>query len=176
VVARTKATLASELVLEFLITKKDLTSIYMSPCPYFEAFEEVIGLCKFNLTKHRTAGLCLAQNDRQLILGGIALSTTGAWIPHWRSHIKGAWLIKVGDIPVFTIADAQEAFAKASVSGLLSLTLLFFHPEVRQDIFHDGLPIVSSAPFSQHVHDQLNKCWDSPWLLTIFGVSPLTTL
>jgi hypothetical protein len=149
-----------DIVLEFMIGKHNMATVYMSPDPYFKAFKEVIDLRKFDLTKHRTAGLCLAQNDRQLILGGIALSTTGAWIPRWRSHIKGAWLIKVGDIPVFTIADAQEAFAKASVSGLLSLTLLFFHPEVRQDIFHDGLPIVSSAPFSQHVHDQLNKCWD----------------
>jgi hypothetical protein len=50
--------------------------------------------------------------------------------------------------------------AKASVSGLPSLTLLFSHPEVRQDISHDGLPIISSAPFSQHIHDQLNKHWD----------------
>ncbi len=38
--------------------------------------------------------------------------------------------------------------------------LLFSHPEIRQDISHDGLPIVSSAPFSQQIHDQMNKCWD----------------
>jgi hypothetical protein len=38
--------------------------------------------------------------------------------------------------------------------------LLFSLPEVQQDISHDGLSIVSSAPFSQHVHDQLYKHWD----------------
>ena len=31
---------------------------------------------------------------------------------------------------------------------------------MRQDISHDGLPIVSSAPFTQAVHDQLNNRWD----------------
>jgi hypothetical protein len=81
-------------------------------------------------------------------------------ILRWRSRIKGAWLIKVGDTPVFYLADAQEAFAKASVSGLPSLMLLFSHTEVRQDISHDGLLIISSAQFSQHIHDQLNKHWD----------------
>ncbi len=81
-------------------------------------------------------------------------------VPYWRSRIKGAWLIKVGNSPVFSLADAQEAFAKASVSGLPSLTPLFSHPEVRQDISHNGLLIVSSAPFSQHIHNQLNKRWD----------------
>ncbi len=40
------------------------------------------------------------------------------------------------------------------------ITLLFSHPEIRQDISHDSLPIVSSAPFSQQVHDQMNKRWD----------------
>jgi hypothetical protein len=56
--------------------------------------------------------------------------------------------------------DVQDAFASSVSSGARYVTLLFSHPEVRQDILHDGLPIVSSAPFSQHVHDQMNKHWD----------------
>jgi hypothetical protein len=95
----------SDTVTEYLIGKNDMAMVYMSPDPYFEAFEEVIDLHKFDLKKHHTAGLCLAQNDRQLILGSIAPSTPGAWIPRWRSRIKGAWLIKVGDTQVSTIAD-----------------------------------------------------------------------
>jgi hypothetical protein len=145
-------------VTEYLIGKNNMATVYMSPDTYFEAFEEMIDLCKFDLEKHHTAGLCLAQNDRRLILGGIAPSTPGARIPRWHSRIKGAWLIKVGDTQVSTIADVKKAFAEAFETGLPSLTLLFSHPEVRQDVSHDGLPIVSSAPFSQHVHDQLNKC------------------
>jgi len=40
------------------------------------------------------------------------------------------------------------------------VTLFFSHPELRRDIFNKGLPIISSAPFSQQTHDQLNRRWD----------------
>jgi hypothetical protein len=137
-----------------------MATIYMSPDPYYEAFKEVIDLRKFDLHKHRTAGLCLAHSDKCLYLGGMAPGTPGAKIPCWRSQLKGAWLIKVGDILVSSIADAQNAFTTAIVLGSPFVTLLFSHPEIHQDISHDGLPIVSSAPFSQQVHDQMNKRWD----------------
>jgi hypothetical protein len=63
VAARTKATLAAELVFEFLITKRDIAPLYMSPCTYFDAFKEVIDLHKFDLNNHRTTGLCLTHID-----------------------------------------------------------------------------------------------------------------
>jgi hypothetical protein len=150
----------SDIVLEYLISKRDMATVHMSPDPYFEAFEERVDLRKFNLSKHCTAGLCLTQSDNRLFLGGIAPSTPAARILHWRSRLKGAWLIKVGDSTVSTTMDAQAAFAKAHDSGLPFITLLFSHPEIRQDTSHDGLPIVSSARFSQHVHDQMNNRWD----------------
>ncbi len=65
----------------------------------------------------------------------------------------------MGNILVSSIADAQDAFAAATALGFPSVTLLFSHPEIRQDISHDGLPKVSSAPFSQQIHDQMNKHW-----------------
>ena len=40
------------------------------------------------------------------------------------------------------------------------MTLLFSHPEIWRDISNKGLPIVSSAPFTQQTHDQLNHRWD----------------
>ena len=40
------------------------------------------------------------------------------------------------------------------------MTLLFSHPELWRDISNKGLPIISSAPFSQQTHDQLNRRWD----------------
>ena len=46
------------------------------------------------------------------------------------------------------------------MSGSGAFPLLFSHPEVCQSISHDGLPIMSLAPFSQHIHDQMNKRWD----------------
>jgi hypothetical protein len=44
--------------------------------------------------------------------------------------------------------------------GFPRWTLLFSHPEIRQAISHDGLLIVSSALFLQHVHNQMNKHWN----------------
>jgi hypothetical protein len=37
---------------------------------------------------------------------------------------------------------------------------MFAHPEVCPDISRCGLPIVSSAPFSQLTHTQLNDHWE----------------
>ncbi len=132
----------------------------MSPCPYFDAFKEVIDLRKFDLNKHRTAGLCLTHIDGRLFLGGISPSTPGAKIARWRTRLKGAWLIKISPTTVSTIKDAQLAFKKLSDAGTPSVVLLFLHPEFRPTMTHDSLPIVSSAPFHQQVHNQLNRCWD----------------
>ncbi len=157
---RTKSNIAADIVIEFMIGKQDISMIYLSPDPYHDAFEEEVDIRRFDLTKHRTAGLCLAQHDGRLFLGGIAKSTPCAKIPRWRSRIKSAWLIKIGPHTMTTIQEAQAAFATLSHAGTSRVILLFSHPIVRQDISHDGLPIVSSAPFTQAVHDQLNNCWD----------------
>ena len=66
---------AADIVTEFLIGQRDIASIYLSPDPYHESFEEEIDIRRFDLTKHRTAGLCLAHHDGRLFLGGIAKST-----------------------------------------------------------------------------------------------------
>ncbi len=102
----------------------------MSPDPYFKAFEEVIDFRKFDLSKHHTAGLCLAHSDGQLYLGGMTPSTPGTKIPQWRMQIKGAWLILIGSTPVFTIDDAQQAFQELLASAVPLVTLLFSHPEI----------------------------------------------
>ncbi len=130
VVACTKSGSASDIVTEFMLSKKDMATIYMSPDPYFEAFEEVIDLRKFNLRKHCIASLCLAHSDGHLYLGGMTPSTPGAKIPCWQTRIKGAWLIQIGSTPVFTIDDVQQAFQELSTSAVPSVTLLFSHPEI----------------------------------------------
>ena len=73
---------------------------------------------------------------------------------------QSAWLIKIRDRTVTTLAEAHDAFQQLSSNGITSVPLLFSHPEIRQDISHDGLPVVSSAPFTQHIYDQLNHRWD----------------
>ena len=70
------------------------------------------------------------------------------------------WLIKVGDSIVESIDDVVRAFDGLRTSGSPSVTLLFSHPEVRPNLSQAGLPIVSSAPFTQHTHDQLNNQWE----------------
>jgi hypothetical protein len=121
---------SSNIVTEYLIGKHYMTTVYLSPDPYFETFEEIIDLHKFDLTKHRTNGLCLAHSDNCLFLGSMAPGTTSPKIPCWQSQLKGTWLIKVGNILVSSIADAQDTFARATASGYFSITLLFSHPEI----------------------------------------------
>jgi len=148
------------IVLDYNIGRDNMVLIYMSPDPYNEAFEEVLDLRRFDFSRHRTAGLCLAHVNGRIILGGIAPSTPAAKIPRWRSGLKGAWLTKICNTMVSSISEAQMAFVALGTTGTSLVTLLFSHPEIRKDISHDGLPIVSSAPFTQHIHDQLHHCWD----------------
>ena len=128
---------ASDIILEYNITSQDMALIYMSPDPYHKAFEEIIDIRLFNFNRHCTAGLCLAHTDGRLILGGMAPSTPAAKFPRWRSRIKGAWLIKIGNHTVSTIAQAQQVFAQLNADGASTVTLLFSHPEIYQDISHD---------------------------------------
>ncbi len=38
--------------------------------------------------------------------------------------------------------------------------MFFAHPEIGPNLSHNGLPIVSLAPFTQSTHDQLNNRWE----------------
>ena len=150
----------SDIVSEYLIGQHNMSTLYMSPDPYFDAFNKVIDLQQFDLTKHCTTGLCLLHFDDRLYLGSMMPGTPGAKIPRWRSWLKGACLIKIGDNIVTTIEDAQLAFARESTTNPGHVTLLFLHPEVHPNISYDRLPIMSLALFSQQVHNQINKRCD----------------
>ena len=82
IAARVRFTSPSDIVAEYLIGKHDMATVYMSPDPYFEAFEKIIDLRKFDLHHHRTAGLCLAQSNNCLFLGSMAPGTPGSKLPH----------------------------------------------------------------------------------------------
>lgn len=66
---------AADIATEFMISPWDIANIYMSPDPYHEFFEEEVDIRRFDLQKHQTAGLCLAELDGRLFLGDIAKST-----------------------------------------------------------------------------------------------------
>ena len=87
-------------------------------------------------------------------------STPAAKIPDWRTQVRGAWLIKIGTLTITSIEEAHAAFMALRDSGATSTALLFVHPEIRPNLFHNGLPIVSSTPFTQATHNQLNNHWE----------------
>jgi hypothetical protein len=138
----------------------NMAMIYMSPDPYFEAFEQPIDFWKFDPGKHPTMGLSLYEASGRLYLATMSPSTPAAKIPDWCAQIRGACLIKVNDFLVTTVEDVKNAFAELHTKGTYTATLLFAHPEIRPNLSHNGLPIVSSAPFSQSTHNQLNNYWE----------------
>ena len=155
-----KKQIAADIVSEYLIGVDDMAMVYISPDPFSSAFEEELDLRKFDLSTHRTAGLCFFEKDGHIFLASMADSTPGAQIPRWRTHIRGAWLININGTSISSISDAQGIFQHLSVIGAPSCTLLFSHPEVTPDISNKGLPILSSSDFSQLTHDQLNNRLD----------------
>ena len=80
---------ASELVTHFLIGKHDLATVYMSPDPYHNAFEEELDIRKYNYAKHHTAGLSLVESNGRLLLAAMSPHTPGSRLPRWRSNLQG---------------------------------------------------------------------------------------
>jgi hypothetical protein len=122
-------------------------------------FEKEIDLRKWDLTKHRTAGMRFLEKDGRLVLALINASTLAACIEWWRTHIRGAWLVSIDGTPVTTIAEAAAVFA-CPCTHSHPCTLVFSHPKISPDISNKGLPIMSKDDFSQFTHDQLNNCLD----------------
>ncbi len=131
----------------------DMVMIYMSPDPYFEAFKQPTDCQKFDPGKHPTMGLSLYEASGRLYLATMSPITPAAKILDWRAQIRGAWLIKVNERLVMTVEEVQNAFTDLHSNRTYNATLLFAHPEIRPNLSHNGLPIVSSAPLSQSTHD-----------------------
>jgi hypothetical protein len=55
-------------VAEYLIGVDDMAMVYISPDPFRSAFEEELDLRKFDLSHHRTAGLCFFEKDGWLLV------------------------------------------------------------------------------------------------------------
>jgi hypothetical protein len=61
---------------------------------------------------------------------------------------------------VKSINNIVNVFNKVAADKCDSVTLIFAHPEIRPNLSQDGIPIISSAPFYQHTHEQLNNRWE----------------
>jgi hypothetical protein len=55
-------------MLDFDVTRWDMAMIYMSPDPYFEAFEKKLNVQNVNLKRHPTAGLELYESSGWVFL------------------------------------------------------------------------------------------------------------
>jgi hypothetical protein len=97
-----------------------------------------------------------------------------AKIPNWCPCIWGTWLIKVSNTTVSTIADVPTAIEAAIASGLPNVTLLFVHPKIWPNLSHDGIPIVSLAPFTLATHNQLKAHWEFSTVADYLHDPPLT--
>ncbi len=78
---RSKKHITADVVAEYLIGALDMAMIYVSPDPYGSAFEEELILRKFDITTHRSAGLCFIEKNGRLLLASMAPSTPDARIP-----------------------------------------------------------------------------------------------
>jgi hypothetical protein len=136
-----------------------MAMIYMSPDPYGRTFEKEIDLCKWDLTRHCTAGMRLLEKDGRLILASIDADTPAARIERWHTHLHGAWLVSIEGNPVSTIAEVEAVFTCPHTRPH-PCTLVFSHPEISPNISNKGLPISSKDNFSQFTHDQLNNRLD----------------
>ncbi len=155
---RVLAPVALEIVTEYNINRSNMATVYMSPDPFFGAFKEEINLQKWSFEKHRTAGILVVEHHGRLYIGNMVPGSPGAKVDKWHLHVRGAWLIQVGDTTVSTMMYAESAFKQLYDGGAPTVTLLLSHPELCWDISHNGLPIISTAPFTQLTHDQLNHC------------------
>jgi hypothetical protein len=97
---QSKKASAVDVVTEYLIGMLDMAMIYISPDPYSGAFEEELDLRKFNISTHRTAGLCFFEKNGRIHLALMASSTPGARVPQWRTLLQGAWLIQINGTTV----------------------------------------------------------------------------
>ncbi len=66
----------------------------------------------------------------------------------------------MNDTDVTLLDDVALALRSLHKDELDTVLLLFSHPEIRPNLSKDGIPIVSSFPFSLQTHDQLNNRWE----------------
>ena len=144
-------TLVSDVVTKYLIGPHDMATIYMSPDPYEQAFEQEINLRKWDLTTHRTAGMCLLEKNGRLLLASIDVSTPAARIARWRTHLRGAWLFlstarQWRQLQTFQqlSLNTRRVHTHASLSSRTQKLRLTYQTRCKED-------------FSQFTHDQLNN-------------------
>ena len=72
-----------------------------------------------------------------------------------RSTIRHAWLRKIGDIPVSTVADVKRALLTLFEQPRANYMLTLSHPEIRHGLTNDSIPQlnVNQLNFRNMFHD-----------------------
>ena len=132
--------------------------VYISPSPYYDAFTKRLDLRRWHPNDHPTAGLRLIQDDGRVIIAAMEPSTPASRIPCWRTQIKGAWLMQVGNTRILTLEDVKQAIKCQKAEGHLYCELLLAHPELRDGQTQEGIPINSTqGTLAITSSSQLNK-------------------
>jgi hypothetical protein len=76
---------AIDVMTAYDVGTRNMAMIYMSPDPYFEAFEQPIDFRKFDPDKHPTMGMSLYETSGRVLLATMSPSTPAAKIPDWRT-------------------------------------------------------------------------------------------
>ena len=107
----------AKVVHDFDITSRDLRQVYFSPSPYNAAFEEMLDkkyLLSSALSRDSYGGLEFLIMDQRLFLSGIKASSPFAQLVRWRSRLRGAWLIKIDDVPIDSLDAVSRALSTSS--------------------------------------------------------------
>jgi hypothetical protein len=127
---------------DYFITRRDWAQIYASPHAYHDGFDIELPLLRYK-KDDPTAGMRFRFVNGRLILDRIEKSTIAAKIPRWRSRLRGAWLRKIGDVEVDSVADVKRELAKCLGSNAPACWLTFSHPAIKHGLTNDGIPQIN---------------------------------
>lgn len=114
--------------------------VYLSPSPYFEAFEEELDIRNWTTHDHHTAGLVLVNSNDRLVLADILKSTPAARIDKWRSRCRGATLMEVEGRPVNSAKDVNDILKNLKDRDFKKCRILLAHPEIKAGLTSQGIP------------------------------------
>lgn len=93
--------LEHDMIMQHDICQKDVETVYLSPSPFHNAYEETLDLWQYNPTISPTAGLLCDERSLKLYLWEMMKSTLAAKIRAWRSRLHGARITAGDGTPLF---------------------------------------------------------------------------
>jgi hypothetical protein len=135
--------LEHEMIMDNVISRKDVEMVYLSPSPYDNAFEEVLDLRRYNPTISPTAGIICEEKSSKLFLREMQKSTPAAKIRAWRSRLRGARILEVEGTPVATSDELAQALLRLKDKGSKQCTILMAHSAIREGLVETGIPQVN---------------------------------